>query len=221
MEYLDDLFVDLFEYLNTLDIFLLFSTAERYQKLVKPKKDYGTVHDQFIEHCKKGKILQVSLALSGGIIDPTYEFQQSLRSAVLHDQIEIVKLLLACESIDPNYGHFHESDPRIDPYYDDDSAIKHAVRNANYNMVKLLLSDKRVDPEIIGAQLLSEAADDAELLKILLEDGRCSWIDDDYIEDPFETAVDCGNCETAKLLMDYGHYHPDCSRELSSNCSCG
>ncbi len=86
------------------------------------------------------------------------DFNESLQSAVIHGQTDIVRLLL--------------SDDRVDPSIYDNMALLQAVRKGHAEIVKLLLLDKRVDPSVYDNVALEEAVlrRQTETAKLLLLD---------------------------------------------------
>ena len=111
--------------------------------------------------------------------------------SIQHDHLEIVKLLLSHDRIDPSaknnhairwaseHGHLDVvklllSDARVDPAADDNYAIRWASHYGHLEVVKLLLSDTRVDPStgINCAIRWASFNGHQEVVKLLLSDER-------------------------------------------------
>jgi hypothetical protein len=59
-------------------------------------------------------------------LDPSFDHNKALSTAVAVQNVEIVKLLIA--------------DPRVDPSDNDNDALKKAYRNYNFDIVRILLA---------------------------------------------------------------------------------
>ena len=105
-----------------------------------------------------------------------------------NDFIEVVKILLADQRIDPSYAenhllrtsiyHGHEkivelllNDPRVDPTIDNNHAFVYACAQGKTLIVKLFLNDKRINPWVNDNAAMKAACikNHPDVLKLLLK----------------------------------------------------
>lgn len=145
------------------NVILMLLTDPKYEYLL----DDEELLSKMIQH---GFTEVVSLLLSKPTIIPSFE---NLRSAILENKVNIVKLLLDDGRVNPDVENpffYHQggyiinnkliyipvsnnyleifklflNDPRIDPSYENNSILRFAIRCKNIPIIKLLLKDNRV-----------------------------------------------------------------------------
>lgn len=148
------------------------------------------------------------------------------------DNIEIVKLLLEDERVDPSYDDdfliktasdlglddvviLFLKDNRINPAAGKNYPLRVAIQKNHIEIVKLLLNDKRVSPIILGNNAISVACNckRTEIVKILLEDKRVDpSVANNY---PFQISSEYEDVDTLKLLLTDNRVDPSCSNNFA------
>ena len=111
--------------------------------------------DDFLRACHLGDVKMVSSLINK--VDPSSEYNLSIRTACYNGHLDVVKLLLA--------------DSRVDPSDNFNGAIMLASRGGHIDIVRLLLDDSRVDPSVRGdyAIRLANRKGYTEIVQLLTE----------------------------------------------------
>jgi hypothetical protein len=133
--------------------------------------------------------------------DPTIHENAILDTAVVDQNIEVVKLLLADKRVDPTV---HEVDENF---------IHSAVRTRNTILLKLLLKDGRADPNENESLALRRAVEmkNTKMVELLLIDGRADPTVDYGVarnRPIIQHAVSKGYSDIVSLLLDDERMHP-------------
>jgi len=138
---------------------------ESISSYLKPRKD-DDIRDKIKNLSPNKKLLNgseygllwlVEEALQEGA-DPSFDDQSAFNIACDYGNIEIVKLLLKDERVDPS----------------DLTGFMWALESNHFDIMKLLLKDKRVNPSINNNEAIKYANNiqNYKALKILLDDDR-------------------------------------------------
>jgi len=175
-------------------LFLKEPTLEKSKKLL------------FLDACESGNTEIVELLLK--VVDPTLEDNSGLMYACNYNYIDIVKLLLADNRIDPNeypedcggsdeYEIYAEpirlacwvgnidivklllEDSRVDLSSRHDT-LEISCRKGYIDIVRLILADSRIDPSLHNnfALKLAKKENHTEIVNLLLSDPRVKAVDD-------------------------------------------
>ncbi len=200
-------------------------------KVLKLVLENDRVRQKFINRylayvCEHGHVETLKTMLKSSSVDPTYNYNCSIRYAASNGHAPVVKLLL--------------EDKRADPSAEDNDSIKSASENDHASVVKLLLEDERVDPlvgdeaillwddvdvESNGPLILACSSGSENAVRVLLEDLRVDPASEEnlaikaaafggydkivsmLLNDPFERGVDPSDDENFALQMavEYNH----------------
>lgn len=177
------------------------------------------LEDQFLAACSDGDLGRVKDLLDAGA-DPTCHYRQPLIEACRRGHVEVVKLLLEDERVDPNqvyeYGSALVGSIRVNALEMvksllSDARITHlgqALEEATHCrltlMMSMLLADPRMDPEAVScnstiAQAINSSNPDH--LRMILDDPRIELGKNGAI--PVIEALYCNNMlSLQELLMD-------------------
>ena len=134
-------------------------------------------------------------------IDPTYENNILIRTAVANGSINITSYLLTI--------------PEIDPSCMDNYCIISAATNGYHNIVELLMKDSRVSPDANNNEAIQRASGKGHLIvvKLLLRDIRVNPADTG--NRAIKNASENGHIEVVKLLLSDPRIDPSSSNNFA------
>lgn len=152
------------------------------------------------------------------VLNPTGQSRTIMRCASRVSNLEVYRLLLADERIDPRIDGSYTmqalivreeadiielllSDGRINPSTDNNIMIRAACRDGHLEIFKMLLADPRVNPSANDNECINDAVhyEYTEIVRLLLADPRVDPSDSD--QTPIKTASAFGNTEIILLLL--------------------
>jgi ankyrin repeat protein len=194
------------------------------------------LYDIFIKSIKYNKSIEnIKLLLQDKRLDISKDEDRTITYSAQLGRIEIVKLLLIDDRVDPNRGWTLQStvenghteivelllkDGRADPSNKNNNAIISACYNNHLDIIKMLLDDKRVDPTIYNNLPLQDVCEigNVEVVKLLLADSR---VDPTSLDNrAFQNACYNGNIDIVKLLLEDKRVVPD-NKAFQNACQQG
>ena len=193
---------------NNYDIINLFLLNPLYNKLISKNKLFLTV-------VKANDINMVKELLKQNI-DPSYNSNEAMYTALKNGFVEIIKLLLQDKRLKISKNEVFQQaaqrgyvevvklllqDKKVDPSDIDNYAIRYAAEYGRTEVVKLLLQDSRVDPSANRNYAIRIAAERGyvDIVKLLLQDERVDPSDDNNYA--LRYAAENGHIKVVKLLL--------------------
>ena len=172
------------------------------------------------EAVENGHLETVRLLMTDDRVDPSIRGNWLINSARRNGHSTIVSLLLtdyrvkfldACNSGDIEVVKLLLADERVDPSSNKNKSIEKASQNGHADVVRLLLADNRVNPADQDNEAIKNASENghADVVRLLLADNRVNPADQD--NEAIKRASEYGYADVVKLLLDDGRANPAAS----------
>ncbi len=217
----DELLLYITKFMKIKNLVLFIKTCHHFHSLIgniewieyHKTRDYNLTQ-LLIGACKTGNIKLCERLIIKEHIDLSVKPDTAITWASYGGHIEIVKLLLADERVQPDddaffgaieYGHIEIvelllADERVDPYQYDDISIDIALRNGHTEIAKLLLADKRTRCSLKTRSLAAKHGY-LDIFKLVLSKEERDPCDTGAIGE----AAKNGHLEIVKLILDGDH----------------